>query len=67
MTENPDETRTVSGEPVRDESAPGQAAPEEAAREETDLTTTLDPDAIPPPGESPAAPRARAHPEETGS
>ena len=62
MTENPDETRDVSGEPVRDE-----AASDEAAREETDLSTKLDPDFIPQQGETPDAKRAREHPEETGS
>ena len=62
MTENPDESRTGSGEPVRDESVPG-----ENAREETDLSTKLDPDFIPQQGETPDAKRAREHPEETGS
>jgi len=67
MTENPDETRTVSGEPIRDESAPDQTRRDEAAREETDLSTKLDPDFIPQQGETPDAKRAREHPEETGS
>jgi hypothetical protein len=52
MTENPDETRTVS---------------EESGRDETDLSTKLDPDFIPQQGEAPDARRAREHPEETGS
>jgi hypothetical protein len=52
MTENPEETRAVSDEPVRDE---------------TDLSTKLDPDFIPQQGETPDAKRAREHPEETGS
>ncbi|MFC9350586.1 hypothetical protein [Arthrobacter sp. NPDC057013] len=67
MTENPDETRTGSGEPVRDESASHQTAPGETAREETDLSTKLDPDFIPQQGETADAKRAREHPEETGS
>lgn len=67
MTENPDETRTVSGGPVRDESAPDQTATDETAREETDLSTKLDPDFIPQQGETADAKRAREHPEETGS
>jgi len=62
MTENPDETSTGSGEPVRGESAPDETAPEE-----TDLSTKLDPDFIPQQGETPDAKRAREHPEETGS
>ena len=57
MTENPDETRTVSEEPDRAESG----------RDETDLSTKLDPDFIPQQGETPEAKRAREHPEETGS
>lgn len=67
MTENPDETGTASGEPVRGESAPDQTAPDETARGETDLSTKLDPDFIPQQGETPDAKRAREHPEETGS
>jgi hypothetical protein len=57
MTENADETRTVSEEPGR----------EETDRAETDLSTKLDPDFIPQQGEAPEAKRAREHPEETGS
>lgn len=57
MTENPDETRTVSEEPGRPETD----------RDETDLSTKLDPDFIPQQGETPEAKRAREHPEETGS
>jgi hypothetical protein len=57
MTENPDETRTVSEEPGRAETDRG----------ETDLSTKLDPDFIPQQGETPEAKRAREHPEETGS
>jgi hypothetical protein len=62
MTENPDESRTVSEEPVRDET--GRKEP---AGDETDLSTKLDPDFIPQQGEAPDAKRAREHPEETGS
>jgi hypothetical protein len=62
MTENPDESRTVSEEPVRDET--GRKEP---AGDETDLSTKLDPDFIPQQGEVPDAKRAREHPEETGS
>jgi hypothetical protein len=62
MTENPDETRAASEDPVRD--ATGR---EEPAGDETDLSTKLDPDFIPQQGESPDAKRAREHPEETGS
>lgn len=57
MTENPEESRAVSEEPVRDE----------PASDETDLSTKLDPDFIPQQGETPDAKRAREHPEETGS
>jgi hypothetical protein len=67
MIENPDETRNVSGEPVRDESVHNQTPPDETAREETDLSTKLDPDFIPQQGETPDTKRAREHPEETGS
>ncbi|RAM36162.1 hypothetical protein [Arthrobacter globiformis] len=61
MTENPDETRTVSDEPGRAESD------RDTGRDETDLSTKLDPDFIPQQGETPEAKRAREHPEETGS
>ncbi|WP_395398497.1 hypothetical protein ACHMXB_11755 [Arthrobacter sp. UC242_113] len=61
MTENPDETRTVSDEPGGAESKP------DTGRGETDLSTKLDPDFIPQQGETPEARRAREHPEETGS
>jgi hypothetical protein len=62
MTENPEESRAVSEEPVRDETGP-----DEPASDETDLSTKLDPDFIPQQGETPDAKRAREHPEETGS
>ena len=61
MTENPDETRTVSEEPGRAESG------RDTGRDETDLSTKRDPEFIPQQGETPEAKRAREHPEETGS
>ena len=67
MTENPDETRTASEEPVREDPVRDATGREEPASDETDLSTKLDPDFIPQQGETPDAKRAREHPEETGS